>query len=81
MTDMMHELSVMDKSQGDFKVRWNPDDQDSVANAREQFNDLVGRGFNLFRINRESGRRTGEQISEFDAAAMELLAVPAVQGG
>lgn len=76
-----HVLRVMDRTAGDFKVRWNPDDSDSVANARAQFADLVERGFNLYRVSSEGGRRTGEPITEFDTGAMELLAVPAVQGG
>ena len=81
----MSEMRVMDPKQGDFRVRWDPNDPGSVENARQQFNDLMGpgerRSFRAYRVSSSTGRRQGEPITEFDPSATELLVVPQMAGG
>lgn len=88
-------LSVMDLS-GDFRLTWDPMNQNEVNKARTEFDRLKKAGYLLFRRNiidpdvkgvqvDDFNRWDGELIVEFEelprGKASEMVAVPPMQGG
>jgi hypothetical protein len=73
-------MKVMSPKDGDFKITWDAENDDEVANAKQAFDDLIDKRFKAYKITR-AGRRTGVPIKEFDPSAQELLIVPAMAGG
>ena len=81
----MHVMNVMDVT-GHTTVTWNPEDADSVRDARSEFRRLVREGYSAFRMNvvSENGvvvEEKGERISEFDPEAGKVMMVPHLRGG
>lgn len=65
---------------GDVKLHWDPEDPESLANAREAFRRARAKGFRAYRTP-PGGRGTGEVITEFDPAAGEIWMRAPVVGG
>lgn len=74
----MPEMNIMDLS-GHSKIEWDPDDPESVENARKMFDDLLEKGYAAFRVKYVADK--GENVKEFDPEAHELLMVPPMAGG
>jgi hypothetical protein len=73
-------ISKLTSDDGDFRLPWNPEDPDEVANARQAFRDLRAGGYAIYRIT--GGRRERrEVITEFDPQAGQLVAVRPNRGG
>ena len=72
-------ISKLTSDDGDFRFTWDPGNADDVANARQAFDDLRGKGYALYAI--EGEERT--QIRRFDpsAGAMRVVAVRPNRGG
>lgn len=70
-------ISKLTSDDGDFRHTWDPDDDDSVDNARQAFNDLRRTGYMLYKAG--PGRR--EQMREFDPQAGQVVAVRPSRGG
>jgi hypothetical protein len=80
-----HLMQIMDPT-GHTTVTWNPDDRESVADARREFNRLRDAGYSAFRMNAvENGvavvEEKGERIDRFDPAAGKVMMVPQLVGG
>lgn len=71
-------MHILDES-GDLKVIWDSKNVDEVAAARDQFNNLLKKGFLAFSVKQNGEAK--EQIHEFDPDAEKLIMVPAVVGG
>jgi len=74
----MGELSILG-TKGDTKVIWDPENEDEVEAAEEQFDTLIDKGFLAFEV-KKAGRK-GKQIKEFDPDAGKIIMTPAVKGG
>ncbi len=64
---------------GDYKSIWNAQNPDDVAEAREQFTRLTGKGYSAFSVL-ESGEKH-ERVSAFDPAQQKLIFVRQPKGG
>jgi hypothetical protein len=73
-----HEIIVLDLS-GDSKIMWDPDNEKEVEAAREQYDLLVKKGFNMFRVDKK-GEKKGP-IKSFEESAARIIAVPPIMGG
>lgn len=65
--------------QGDVPTLWELDDAGSVQVARERFDDAIGR--RMLAFNLAPGGEPGEQITEFDPTAKEIVLIPMIAGG
>lgn len=74
----MGELRVM-QQKGDIKTIWDPENQDEVATAEKQFNDLIDKKFLAFNV-KKTGKK-GEKITEFDPDAGKIIMTPPIVGG
>jgi len=72
-----HVMAAMGE-EGDTKYSWDPSDPESVAAAQETFNGYISDGYRPFAL---SDGTQGEQMTEFNASAGNILMVPPMQGG
>lgn len=76
--DGKHGFQVMDAT-GDTKTIWNPDSEEEVDAAREQFDALTKKGYRAFHVKK--GGDKGELMTKFEATAAKMIFVPQVAGG
>ena len=74
---MTGKLNVMNRS-GHTTTTWCIDLEETVKEANEQFNALLGMGYTAFAM---SGTTTGEQIVTFDPEQEQIIMVPRMVGG
>jgi hypothetical protein len=75
MTHVLKELN----HKGDTRIQWDPDDPNSVEQARRTFNELKKKGYAAFRVNRKGDK--GETMKEFDPEALSITMSPPQAGG
>ena len=80
-----HSMEVMD-SNGHTTVTWDPENADSVRDAKREFDRLKRAGYQAFRMDTvsENGvvvEEKGEQMTTFDPTAGRVLMVPQLRGG
>ena len=74
-----NKMSVLGQ-QGDYKVKWNPNNQAEVDMAEKTFFELVSqKKFLAFKLHKNG--KKGKQIREFDKDASGILMIPPMQGG
>lgn len=78
-------MNVLDPT-GHTTVTWDPDNAASVRDARDQFVELLARGFHAFRltVSHEGAAVTeekGEHVTTFDPRAGKYMMVPQLRGG
>lgn len=76
----MPEMAVMDPLEGDHKIAWDPNDPNSVEEARRSFDALVRDKKYLAFKTADPGDK-GEQIREFDPSAGTIIMTPPMAGG
>lgn len=74
----MGELRVLGP-EGDIKTIWDPEKNDEVKAAREQFDNLKKKGYRAFRVDKD-GDKAGV-MGSFDPAAGKVILVPGIVGG
>lgn len=80
-----HVMQVMDPT-GHTSITWNPDVEDSIAEAKREFNHLINRGYKAFKMSvSHDGRAVveekGDRIDTFDPTAGKILMIPHLVGG
>ena len=65
--------------EGDTQVTWRPNYKVEVDTAQKEFDKLTKLGYALFEVAEKGAKPT--QTREFNPEAMEILAVPNLQGG
>lgn len=79
-----HLMEIMDSS-GHTSVTWNPEDEASVADARREFDRLIGQGYQAFRMEAVGQNAVvenkGDRITAFDPEAGKVLMIPQRVGG
>ena len=81
-----HQLNFLSVN-GHDTITWNPDDADSVRQAREKFDELRRRGHSAFRMDmvHENGffheRKSNQRMDTFDPEAGRIMMVPQQVGG
>lgn len=63
--------------QGDITVEWKPDDEDSVMQAREEWDALKRAGFEFFLPAKAGGK--GRRVRTFNVDHGWVIAAPGVQ--
>lgn len=82
----MGTLRVMDQS-GDTKLTWNAESIPEITEARKKFNEymavMVGKvkKYKAYKVEDISGKKVGEEITEFDPNIERLVLVPQMVGG
>lgn len=81
----MHVMNVMDIT-GHTTVTWDPENKESVRDAKAEFKRLIAAGYSAFRMNvvSENGivvEEKGERITTFDPDAGKVMMVPQLVGG
>lgn len=66
-------------AQGDIKSIWDPKNDEECEAAEEQFDTLIEKGYNAFKVGR-TGKK-GVKIDEFDRDAGKIILVPPLAGG
>jgi len=74
----MGEMAVMGR-EGDLKITWDRKDSKQTADAQEQFDTLVGKGYLAFAVDKSGNK--GEQITTFDPAVERIILAPQIRGG
>jgi hypothetical protein len=74
----MGEIRILNPKLGDEQITWNPNNIKEIDAAKAKFWEYLAQGFQAFRINAE-GR--GNQITEFDPEAGQIIMVPRIKGG
>ncbi len=74
----MGTISVMDRK-GDTKLIWDPDNEVETASAKRTFDDLHGKGFLAYTV--EKGGKKGSVIRDFDPDAEKIILAPPMAGG
>ena len=76
---MMGELRIMDRKKGDTKTVWDKNDEDQVAAAKKQFDDLTKKGYLAYTVRRDG--KPGRKMNTFDPDAEAVILAPPVVGG
>lgn len=75
---LSHEMDVMDIVLGHRTVSWDPNDQETVDDARRQFESLRAQGYSMFRMialgQHAVTEEQGEEIEDFDPQAGRVMA-------
>lgn len=64
---------------GDTKKKWDRNNQDEVADARDSFSRLTKKGFSAFRVGPKGEQ--GGRMDTFEPEAEGMILVPAIAGG
>lgn len=76
----MGTLTILD-DKGDTKLTWEPNDPDSVKEAKKRFDDLKKQGYSAFAVETETKEVQGRRIDKFESDMGEVLMVPQRRGG
>jgi len=72
------EMSIMDKS-GHKELKWNTDNLEEIAVAKDTFDNLVKRGYTGFGSKTKAEAK--HTLKEFDPTMEEVVMVPRTVGG
>lgn len=80
-----HVMNIMDHT-GHSTVTWDPNDPQSVADARREFERLRRDGYSAFRMEATGDsvvveHQSNERMDTFDPAAGKVLMIPQRVGG
>lgn len=75
---MQGEMAIMDRT-GDLKIMWDSERPEEVAAARKQFDELTGKGYAAFAVDRKGEK--GELIRRFDPEVEKIILAPQLKGG
>lgn len=73
-------MSTLQRDAGDVRVMWDQNNDDEVAAARKQFEDMRKQGFLAYAAEGKRGER-GQVIREFDPKVERIILVKPNQGG
>lgn len=74
----MNEMAILDPT-GHTRTTWDADKPDEVANAKRTFEELTGKRYKAFRVNKDGSE--GSPMTTFDPHAEKMILVPPVVGG
>ncbi|MDY6894022.1 MAG: hypothetical protein SVO01_01180 [Thermotogota bacterium] len=74
----MGEMAILGTN-GDTKVIWDPENEDEVSAAEEQFDNLISKGFKAFKVKKDGDKST--QIKKFNPDLGKIIMTPALVGG
>jgi hypothetical protein len=74
----MGEMAILGK-EGDTKVIWDPNNEDELEAAEDQFDSLIEKGFKAFKVDKEGNKTTS--IKKFNPSLGKIILVPALVGG
>lgn len=65
--------------EGDTKLIFDPDNKDEVEAAEQQFDDLIGKGFTAYEVEKDGSQ--GKKMKKFKSKAGRIILVPKLKGG
>lgn len=65
--------------EGDTKLIFDPDNEDEVEAAEEQFDTLIMKGFTAYSVQKDGSQ--GKKMKGFDRKAGRIILVPKLKGG
>jgi hypothetical protein len=74
----MGELRIMGKV-GDTKIIFDKDNEDEVEAAREQFDNLLEKGFKAFKVKKDG--KNGRNVKTFNEDESMYILIPPIVGG
>ena len=74
----MGELRILGRG-GDTKVIWDPENDDEIEAAEEQFDNLIDKGFRAFKVKKDG--EAGRATKKFDPSAGRIILMPPIVGG
>ena len=74
----MGEMRCLNET-GDTKMVWDPENEDEVEAAKDQFNKLRKKGFTAYSVKK--GGDKNKAIDKFDADSGMIIMVPQIVGG
>lgn len=63
---------------GDIKIEWDADDEQSIEQARAEFDVIKGKGLRIMRIQDDGST---EAVDTFDPTEGRYVAIPQLVGG
>lgn len=72
----MNTMRVLNEK-GDITVEWNPDDPESVAKARAEYDRLKEDGYEFYEVEEKKGKR----VKRWDKNRSKIIAAPGVKTG
>jgi len=75
----MGELRILDPTHGDLKVIWDPNNENEVEAARNQFNELLRKGHQAFAVDKVGEK--AKEVKRFDPEMGKVILSPPVKGG
>lgn len=69
----------MSATDGDKKSIWDVSNEDEVAMAKREFEELTKKGFTAFHVKDDGA--TGKRMDKFEATAGTMILVPPRKGG
>jgi hypothetical protein len=73
----MNQMLIMDRT-GHTTIKWSPKRVAEVEAARAKFAEMLGRGYQAFRMEPNGEAR---RVKDFDATAEKTLLMPQLVGG
>lgn len=74
----MGQMRTMGK-EGDVRIVWDADDDESVEIARKTFDEGRAKGYNAYAVRRKGEK--GEVVRTFDREAEKIILAPPMAGG
>lgn len=80
-----HVMNILDRT-GHTSITWDADDKVSVQDAKDKFEEMIGKGYRAFAIEttEDDGitiEEKGRPITAFDPKAGKVMMIPHLQGG
>lgn len=73
-----HVMKVLN-AKGDDRIVWDKDNGPEAKQAKRKFNELIGKGYKAYSLDRKG--KKNKRITEFDIDAEEILMVPETARG
>lgn len=77
--DTERTLRIMDMDEGDFKITWDPDNDDEIEAAKAAFDKAKKKGMSAFSVKKDGSK--GKKIKDFDPDAEAIIMAPPLVGG
>lgn len=74
----IHEMATLDHT-GHSITKWDPARPEEVEMARETFNNMRGKGHQIFAV--EGADSQGRRLDSFDPSVARMMVVPQLRGG
>ena len=79
MEELVSRVPISMRRAGDTKVIFDPENEEEVDVAKEQFDNLIEKGFTAFKVDKEGNK--GTRVKKFNPKEGKYIFLPPIQGG